>query len=70
VGSYVLSTFVRYHPTRWAALASGTRGDALLPGLLKLRDLIQSEFAALAIREFEAPAAYTVVLGLRGSRAE
>ncbi len=53
VGSCVLSTFVRYHPTRWAALASGAKGDALLPGLLKLRDLIQTQFVPLAVREFE-----------------
>jgi YaaC-like Protein len=56
VGSYVLSTFVRYHPTRWAALASGAKGDALLPVLLKLRDLIQTQFVPLAICEFEPPA--------------
>lgn len=60
VGSYILSTFVRYHPTQWSTLASGDKGDAILPVLLKLCDLVQAQFPRLALKElaldFRTPA--------------
>jgi YaaC-like protein len=53
-GSYVLSTLVRYHATRWAALANHEKGDRWLPVLEHLRDAIQTRFPALVLEELDA----------------
>ncbi len=53
VSSFVLSTFVRYHPTKWALLAVGEKGDAFMPILSRLTNLIQTEFPALTLNELE-----------------
>jgi hypothetical protein len=52
-GSYVLSTLVRYHATRWAALVNHERGDKWLPVLDRLRDVIQTTFPALVLEELD-----------------
>jgi hypothetical protein len=53
--SNALSTLVRYHPTRWARLVSGEKGDRLLPVIERLRSLIQSDFVRLLLIELERP---------------
>lgn len=55
VGSFLLSTLVRYHATRWTALLNHEKGDALMPVLERLYRVIEAEFPARALEEFERP---------------
>lgn len=54
VGSYVLSILVRYHATRWAALANHEKGDRWFPVLEQLRDVVQARFPELILAELDA----------------
>jgi YaaC-like Protein len=51
--SNALSNFVRYHPTRWAALVNHEDGDRLLPIVESARGLIQTRIPALVLTELE-----------------
>jgi hypothetical protein len=51
MASHVLSSLVRYHPTRWAQLINHERDDRLLPLITELRRLIQTEFVQLVLDE-------------------
>lgn len=51
--SNVISMLVRYYPTRWARLLSHEKGDSLLPVLERLRNLLQTDFVRLVLRELE-----------------
>lgn len=51
--SFVLSSLVRYHPTRWAGMINHEKGDAMLPILQSVSDQIQTHFPILVLRELE-----------------